>query len=274
MATKAVAKNGLPVTDYREILLQQLSRRQADNPRYGLRAFSRDLGISPSQLSEVLRGVHGLSPARAVDVGIRLGFSEREQRLFCDLVTVETGRSSVTRDAARTRLNGASADLKKHVFDEDSFRLVADWYHLAILALAETKKFSTDLSAIAKRLDVPVHQTEMAVKRLIRLGLLTKNNGKLELVASQTSTTDDVPSEAIRIFHTQVFNKARQALLTHPPEERQISSMVFAMRKTDLPAAKERLKAFRRKFMAEFERTDATGDEVFCLNMSLFGLSQ
>lgn len=261
-------------TDYRDILLEHLSRRQEEDPSFGIRAYSRELGISASQLSEVLRGIHGISPARAQDIASRLNLNERQQRLFCDLVVAETGRSKVTRQAAKKRLQGAAAEIKKHIFDEDSFRLIADWYHLAILALAETKSFSSNIEAIAKRLDISVHQAEMAVQRLLRVGMLKQNGKDLELHAAQSMTSDGVPSEAIRLFQSQILQKARTSITKQTLEERQISSMVFAVRKNDLPAARERLKEFRREFMREFERVDATADEVYCLNIALFGMSK
>ncbi|MGE0617107.1 MAG: hypothetical protein AB7P04_15865 [Bacteriovoracia bacterium] len=47
--------------DYRELLKAALAQRIQKNPAYSLRAFARDLGISPGHLCEVLSGKHRLS---------------------------------------------------------------------------------------------------------------------------------------------------------------------------------------------------------------------
>ena len=47
--------------DYRDILSDQFNVRRKVNARYSLRAFARDMSISPSRLSEVISGKGDLS---------------------------------------------------------------------------------------------------------------------------------------------------------------------------------------------------------------------
>lgn len=53
-----------------------------DNPGYSLRAFARDLKISPQLLSNVINGKRGLSADLAVRVAKTLGLSEFEKTVF------------------------------------------------------------------------------------------------------------------------------------------------------------------------------------------------
>jgi plasmid maintenance system antidote protein VapI len=48
-----------------EILREKLTRGQVRNRRYSLRALARDIGLSPSHLSEVLNGRHRISAKTA-----------------------------------------------------------------------------------------------------------------------------------------------------------------------------------------------------------------
>jgi AraC-like DNA-binding protein len=41
-------------SDYRALLASEMMHRKSRNSAYSLRAYARDLGISPSRLSEVL----------------------------------------------------------------------------------------------------------------------------------------------------------------------------------------------------------------------------
>ena len=71
---------------YRSILKDELLRRIRQNPRYSLRAFARDLRLSPSRLSEVLSGKQGLSRQAAKAITERLGWRGSEAERFIDLV--------------------------------------------------------------------------------------------------------------------------------------------------------------------------------------------
>src|SRR2546430_13739191 len=64
-----LSRSLLADTDYRRVLRKELESRCRTSPRYSLRAFARDLKISPSRLSEILSGKQGLS--RAAARGIR-----------------------------------------------------------------------------------------------------------------------------------------------------------------------------------------------------------
>ena len=58
-------------TDYREFLRRELTRRVQRNPAYSLRAFARDIRVSPSTLSEALRGRFDFSAPQAADFACR-----------------------------------------------------------------------------------------------------------------------------------------------------------------------------------------------------------
>jgi plasmid maintenance system antidote protein VapI len=89
---------------YREILRRAFEERLTRDPPYSQSAFARDLGLGAPQLNEVLRGKKGLSRRAAHRVAAALGFSEEEQRRFCDLVDREHGRSLDARRGASERL--------------------------------------------------------------------------------------------------------------------------------------------------------------------------
>lgn len=89
---------------YREILKEELVRRQTRNPGYSQRAFARDLGIRSNRLSEILRGKQGISPQLAVTVAERLTSSEAYRSLFLYSVMSEHSRTEVERERAVSHL--------------------------------------------------------------------------------------------------------------------------------------------------------------------------
>lgn len=64
-------------------LSAQFEQKKKDNPRYSLRAFSRDVGITPSELSRLMASKRSMSPQLAYKIGSYLRLPQDE---LCCLV--------------------------------------------------------------------------------------------------------------------------------------------------------------------------------------------
>lgn len=262
-----------PSLNYREMLLQELEKRCRRNSQYSLRSFARDLSISPSRLSDVLKGRYGLSRAAAEKIAKKMQWEPIRRTYFCDLVASVHSRSRTQKKEARKRLKRLYRDLHSQQLSLDAFQLISDWYHYAILELTLTEDFQSDTAWISQRLAVNEHLIESAIQRLIRLGLLEKKNNTLKATAHNTFTPSGIPNEAIRKNHRQILQKAQAALDSQTVDQRDFSSVVLAIRKKDLPEAQEAIKAFRRQFDTQFGQS-IPKDEVYCLAIQFFSLSQ
>src|SRR5436309_2305259 len=122
--------------DYRSILREELEQRCKANPRYSLRAFARDLGLSPSGLSRILREHQGLSGSSALRIARKMKMSSEETERFRNLVIAADGRSRDHRKAAQTQLAVEEESRRRFQrLELDVFRAISDWYHYAILEL-------------------------------------------------------------------------------------------------------------------------------------------
>jgi uncharacterized protein (TIGR02147 family) len=264
-------RNLSPETDYREILRGELETRCARNARYSLRSFARDLSMSPSRLFDVLSGRYGLSRAAAESIADRLGFNRSERSRFGDLVESRHARSGRQRAAARERLSAPASNYSPLTLD--GFRAIADWYHYALLELTQVSGFQSDPEWIGRQLGLSPHVVNAAVERLKRLDLLAEEkNGDLRPTTGHSASPDGVPSDAIRKFHSQILEKARDAIVFQSLEERNLSSMVFAFDRKRMPEAAEAIKKFRREFNARFGSGER--DAVYCLAIQFFNLQQ
>jgi transcriptional regulator with XRE-family HTH domain len=70
---------------YRDFLSNELRSRQLANKSYSLRAFARDIGISPASLSLTLKGNLGLSVKTAKKVAEEIGLSKNQKDFFVTL---------------------------------------------------------------------------------------------------------------------------------------------------------------------------------------------
>jgi uncharacterized protein (TIGR02147 family) len=259
---------------YTTILERELEGRCRNNPRYSLRAFARDLGISPSRLSEVLRGRYGMSRKAAEAISDRLGFSAQERERFCDLVESRHARNRTQRKLAETRLLKYVDDGKTRSLNLDTFAIVSDWHHFAILELVHLEGFRNDAKWIGRALGIPSAIVPPAIERLKRAGLLEQVGGELRVLLASSFTTDGTPSEAIRAFHSQLLDKARQALFTQPLERREYASIVLSVPRKRLPEAKERIRAFHRDFNDSFSKAGQKRDAVYCLGLQFFEMTR
>lgn len=256
---------------YRAILQAEFSRRHAANARYSQRAFARDLAISQGRLSDILSAKQGLSPLRAVEVARRLGFSASETEHFRDLVAREHGRSQVERVGASARLKKVHATPRRKQLLEDTFRVVADWHHLAILELTKLAEFRSDPAWIASLLGISPYEAKLAVGRLRRLHLLHFAGDRVVATDVEMSLASSAPSESVRKFHRQIMLRAMEALELQDLETREFSAVIFAAK----AASVAKLKAQMRRFVTEIASEPSEGaDTLYCFSHQLFRVAQ
>lgn len=260
--------------DYRMILKEELDSRLAHNPNYSLRAFARDLSISPSRLSEILNYKQGLSRPAAEKIAAYLNLTSDEYDYFLDLVTAAHARSPKDRQGAKARVLRYKAEHDAfYQMKTDTFKIISDWFHLGILELCGLGEVQDDPRNLGKRLGITPIQAELAVDRLIRVGLLERKEKVLKPLTNTGWIQSEVPSESIRKFHRQILQKAIDALAVQSIGEREFNSNVLTISKKDIPEAKAAIRKFQQRFCANVKET-SNHDELYCLAIQFFSLSE
>lgn len=231
---------------------------QRKNSSFSLRAYAKKLQISPSALSEILNGKRRVSMALAQKLLIQIGKDPKEQHRILNQFT-----------------NGSSGPDSEDILtlSADQFHIVSDWYHFAILSLAETKGFQADAKWIAGRLGISLVQSEAAMERLERLQMVKwdRKKKKATLTGKEFRSPDDVALQAIRQSHLQDLELAEQAILQVPIERRDFTSMTMAIDAKKLPQAKKLIREFQDKISGLLET--GSKDEVYKLCIHLLPLS-
>lgn len=260
--------------DFRQILKSELAERISQNPSYSLRAFARDLDLSAAQVSHLLNGRKGVSPQAAEKIGKRLGWTAKEIEFFCSLVASEYARSRTSKQVAREQLKKYDlVDQNAIELQLDLFKIVADWHHFAILELLKLSRQKQTVRSIAKRFLISEIEVDLAFERMIRLGLVEKNKNGFELQQDTVLSTENMSSDAIRKFHSQVLEKAKTALMTQAVQERYFRTQFFPVRCQDVSAAQTEIREFFEKFTQKFSNGSG-GDEVYSLGVQYFRLSE
>ena len=259
--------------DPRFYLSSEYELRLKRRPHYSLRAFARDLGVSPSTLTDFLKGRLGFSRERAVMIARKINLSEPQQAHLWDLLESKFARQGEVRKSALDRIR---ARTQSDSFSLDAFRAIADWYHLAILELVEIGRIKGPQTATAAKeaagaLGLGLRTAKQALERLKTVGLLSSCKDGWQVTESDTFVGKQTPSMAIRLFHAQIMKKAQEALEEQSIDRRDFSSTIFSVRAADLPELKRELVEARLKILRKYASRDKR-DSVYCLSTQLFDL--
>lgn len=258
--------------DYRNFLRDTLVEKISKNPNYSLRAMAQNLEVSPSTLSEVLKGKRNLSAERAFTIAGKLGLMAKEHEYFCLLVQSANASSPEVRESIQKRMEKLNP--RKEVVQNltvDLFRTIADWHHSAILHLSELQDFQFKDSTIAQRLGISRLEADAAIERLLRLGLLTQDAKGRFSPTTEYLVEAKVPNESLQRFHKQMLEKAIESLQGQTPKEKIIRTETIAIDPKLLPEADELVEEFVGK-MTQLFRKSRKKTTVYHLGIQFFNL--
>lgn len=257
--------------DYREYLRTVLRERMAKNPNYSLRAFARQVDISPSHLSRVLNGEKTLSAQAALKISAALRLSEEETHDLLLLVQASQTPELQPEKIGRRLMRKAQAALKRSL-DLEVFRIISDWFVLPILQFIKTPTFKNDIPWIARRFGIPASDVRTALERLANAGLIKIEDNKITVIEDRDlETSDDVSNAAVRVHHEQMANKAVEAIQQHGINEREFQALHLVFDRAQMPKAKQMIRNFANQFETEFSNH---GNDIYQLNIHFFSLTK
>lgn len=261
-------------THYRSYLRAELAQRIERNGAYSLRAFARQIDCAPSTLSEILKGRKGLSESKAFSVAMKLGLSAPEAEYFTLLVSHDRAQTADARDFCLQKMRALHPQNVAKDLGVDAFKLIADWYHLAVLELANLADFSLTVEAAARELEISLLEARTALDRLERLELVLKNaDGSYGRAPGRNLVASAEKNAALRRYHEQMLAKAAASLSAESPARRFVGSETFAMDSALLPEAEKLAEKFFTD-LVEIARRSKRRDRVYHLGVQLFGLSR
>jgi uncharacterized protein (TIGR02147 family) len=233
------------------LLRQELDLRLQRNPRYSRRAFAKALGIDQSFLSKVLAGQR----LPSIDL-----IAKAKTRLRLDLVQATKKNSKL--------------DLQYQSI-EDSFHLMAEWGHFALLELLRTEDFIADEKWICARLGMSRQELDLIVSRLRRLGYMEiKKKQWLLRAPSLTWANGANTTEARKLLQKEVMLMSQQAIDKVDFELRDHSSLTVALDPKLIPELKQRITLFRRSLDQFITQQPHPPKEVYQFTFSFFPVTR
>jgi uncharacterized protein (TIGR02147 family) len=225
---------------YSKYLAAELELRKSTNPMYSLRSMSLHLGISPSTLSDVIKGKKKLSEKTALTVSKRLKLNLKQTRYFQTLVHYENSQDANLRKVLKTELMVLNPQMRKQFEVQDGHYIVlSEWHHIALIEL--TYLFPKKLTAaiVSEQLNIEIEQAEAALGLLEKLCFIEKKNNSYTKTKRQFTFNSDLGNHALRNFHKTMLGKAQLALVEQTNREKFIGSETFPLSLEDLDQAKD-----------------------------------
>ncbi|WP_412463150.1 TIGR02147 family protein [Halobacteriovorax sp. RT-2-6] len=235
---------------------------KAKNPHFSMRAFADKAGVNSGAMSGILKGKRIVGKNLALKIAKNLNLNDSEFRDFTNEYFVE---SKQERDM-KTSYEHARIEM-------DSYRIISQWQHLAIMNLINCIDFVNDSSWIAKRLGLSENVVKESLQRLLELGMLIENEeGKLERSQKRLKTSDNVRNECLQQAHRDSFRLAQEAMEKVDVDRRDITAVTMAIDPELMPHAKKRIREFLVELSEELESGELT--EVYKMGIQLYPLTK
>jgi uncharacterized protein (TIGR02147 family) len=247
--------------NFRLFLQSELVRRCKNNPNYSLRSFARSLNISHGALSRILRGERNPSKKLLISLAQALNLSSAQ---------IEEFGKELNRNSKKTLKSGFT-DLSM-----DSFTMMSEWYHDAILELMRIEGFKVDPKWIAKRLGITMNEVNIAVERLARLELIEiTEDGSWISHAEHTEIGIESPytTTALKRYQKQILQMGADAVDQVSREKRHNISSTVAIASSDLDEVKKLINDFRRKLSKYVQRKGVQANQVYQLGICFYPLT-
>jgi uncharacterized protein (TIGR02147 family) len=149
------------------------------------------------------------------------------------------------------------------------------WYAVVIREMLSIRGFRGDPGWIAGQLlpKVEPREVEEALAQLLSAGLIKRTSHGYVAADPDVTTDDEVRSFLVKSYHAQMIGLAAWAQDGIPGKERDISSVCFPIKETDLPNLKKQLQLMRKELKG-FAAAAKEGDRIVQVNIQMFPLTR
>lgn len=262
-------------TDYRVYLRDFYAFRKDSQHGYSFRTFSKVAGFtSPNILKLVIDGERNISPEATQKFVKALGLKGQMAEYFGTLVRMNQAKTDADKDCYFGVLQKLTPQSKRHQLHSESLKYLSHWLFPVIREMASLKDFRDDPYWIARRLHGKASLPEItqALLFLTKEGFLAKVDGRFVPRDNMVFSDDEVKSLAIRNFHRQMLEQAKDCLETLSIEEREFGALTFSLPEAAMNELKYKLKRFRSEMHTwAMQVTQEQGSDVIIqLNLQMY----
>lgn len=263
-------------SDYRKYLKDYYEFRKNGSRGYSYRAFSRAAGLSsPNFLKLVIENKRNLGKDTIQNFIKALNLKGAMSRYFETLVLMNQAKNDQEKEKHFHDLKLLTPEAKRRDLNSTEHEYLSHWLYPVVREMITLKEFRDDPYWISRRLNnkASVSEIQKILGFLKDEGYISKkDDGTWEAVDNMVVSSDEVFSLAIRNFHRQMLDQAKQCLEELPIDEREFGAIIFSLPKSSVAELKHRIKKFRTEVheWACQAISEDEGDIVVQLNLQMY----
>lgn len=266
----------LNYTNYRQFLIDYYQFQKQHNPNFSLRYFANRAKFpSHSLLKYLMEGKRNLSKTTLVKLSLALGLNREQAQYFENLVFFNQAHSLEEKGFFYEKLVSAPGKSTFRKLEDSQLQIFRKWQNIAIREMLNLKEFHGNAAWISSQLlpRVEPYEVEESLKMLLTSGLIRKTANGFKTADPDITTDDEVTSFLVKNYHAQMIKLAAWAQDEIPTPERDISSVCFAIKESELPKLKKQLQLMRKE-LRNFAAENRDGERIVQVNIQLFPLSK
>ncbi len=263
-------------TDFRAYLKDYYAFRKDGRRGYSYRSFSKAAGFSsPNFLKLVIEGQRNVGPEALENFVRALRFKPQMADYFRALVRMNQAKTDEEKQHWFEELRRLIPNAKRRLLEAEGLKYLSHWLYPVIREMVSLPEFRDDPYWIARRINGPatIPEISSALQFLKKEGYIQRrDDGTWEQQDNMVISSDEVKSLAIRNYHRQMVDLAKETLDILPVEEREFGALTFILPEEALDELKFRLKSFRQELhsWAVQAAQDTRKDTVVQLNFQMF----
>lgn len=258
----------------RSFLKAHAEDQKAKKPTWSYGMWAKKLGLKgTASLTMIINGQRNAGPQMIDALVSYFGFTEKEEKFFRNLASLEkVGKDSSLEYLVLKELKRLSPSKEFKLFDDTLFETISNWYHIVIKQVLRLG--ITDAHEIAKRMQFAVSTTQVqkALQNLEKTQMIKKQLDGSYLINESYTTSNDIPSEAVKRYHEQTLDNAKLAVREIDVMLREFRSYTFLLKEEDLSKAKEKIRSFMDDFASCIDSNK--GESVYQLNIQMFPMTK
>lgn len=203
--------------DYRILLNDVFSARSSADSSYSLRAYARDISVSPSFLSDILRGKKDLSPQKGKELFSALGVSGEELDYVENLIVLRTSNDELLKRKAHDYIRQRSR-YPVHA-NSESRLILKSLEHFFVYGVIERQLDSDKIFEAALLLGMSRERTQEVIAELVQGDCVVSKDGKYCITRPELVIPEKVQAlEMQRQYVARTHDLMARSLESDQPE--------------------------------------------------------
>jgi uncharacterized protein (TIGR02147 family) len=260
-------------TNYRDYLREFYERKKKSSSSFSYKFFSKLADIkAPNFLKLVIDGKKNLTIENIYKFAKALKLNKSEYEYFENCVKFNQSKNEEERYMYLQRmLKLRKNKLAVKFLDDRQYKSLSKWYYFVLREMVLLTDFNDDPKWISKRLrgQMTTYEVEEAIQLLEEIHIIEKDGDRYRQVDDFVTSSDEVTSLLLRMFHREMIKKASEALSIIPIQEREYQAFTFVLKESMIPMMKQKIKEFIMSLAKEVSPLNE-GEDVYQLNVQFF----